>query len=73
MASSTDTRREPGKGAKASPLEGTKLAPARRVPTWVAWVVGLILLALVCYMALFMGAATPVSYTHLTLPTSDLV
>ena len=36
MASSTDTRREPGKGAKASPLEGTKLAPARRVPTWVA-------------------------------------
>lgn len=58
MASSTGTRREPDKGAKASPLEGTKLAPARRVPTWVAWVVGLILLALVCYMALFMGAAT---------------
>ena len=46
MASSTDTRREPDKGTKASPLEGTKLAPARRVPTWVAWVVGLILLAL---------------------------
>ena len=70
--------RQPASTSAAQPVLGPAASIPKRRPFWPLWVVGLLTLLMVLTLLLRTWALNstppgPVSYTNLTLPTSDLV